>query len=100
MERKLLITCNFMVCKGKQYLEVYPPVPVVEVPPHAVGPVWEWCCLGRGRSGSEQRAAPPELSTSTLAVSPHLLLPPLTIITAEGGVLCLLHLLKLVPQID
>ena len=65
------------------------PLPVVEVPPHAVSPVCEWSCLGWGRSGSEQRAAPPELSTSTLAVSPHLLLPPLTIITAEET-LCLL----------
>ena len=59
-------------------------MPVVEVPPHAVSPVWEWSCLGWGRSGSEQRAAPPALSTSTLAVSPHRLLPPLTIITVEG----------------
>ena len=72
-------------------------MPVVEVPPHAVGPVCEWCCLGRGRSGSEQRAAPPALSTSTLAVSPHLLLPPLTIITTEEMVGLLS---AVVPQID
>ena len=69
------------------------PLPVVEVPPQAVSPVCEWSCLGWGRSGSEQRVAPPELSTSTLAVSPHLLLPPLTIITAEET-LRLVQLLK------
>ena len=83
---------KYITGKNSQFLggswEVYP-LPVVEVPPQAVSPVCEWSCLGWGRSGSEQRAAPPELSTSTLAVSPHLLLPPLTIITAEDT-LCLL----------